>query len=76
MSRLLIECKWHESLLTSKTDLLSQVKEEGKRHELISEGVCSMCCNEFHSESLKVVSYNGLKYHSYCINFQLNKVVV
>ncbi len=63
-------------------ELLNSFKNEPSRADLINEGVCSLCCHSFNIRGIvedgvsSVVTYNGNeKYHSFCINFWLNKVL-
>jgi hypothetical protein len=61
--------------------LLSEVKESQRRGHLTEEGTCHLCCHSFSVRGIiedgvaSIVTYNGARYHSFCINFWLNKVM-
>lgn len=63
--------------LDNVEELLLQYKRE-QRDQLVLERVCTLCCNSFDIRGLlnigTIVPYNGQKYHSFCINYWINKV--
>ena len=66
--------------------LLIEVKEShrrgGQQQFAMEEGTCHLCCHSFAVRGIiedgvaSVVTYNGARYHSFCINFWLNKVML
>ena len=68
--------------LENMENLLFQLNDQVKRQtNFIEEGTCQMCSHSLAIKDIvvdgvaQVVTYNGKKYHSFCINFWLNKVL-